>query len=179
MVHCTRRFVILLSLGWMTVFGTYAQQQVPAAREQSKPVCDLSVPPTGMHYVCLGNDTCNCLLEGVRPTEIGPLPTNPVDLSTSCLDFPVIDLVAPVYPPIARKAGIAGTVSVRLAVAQSGEVSRVEILQGPGPLRKAALDAVKQWKFKPREHESYSVFKIKFSLLVWQQKNNRLSRDFG
>ncbi len=53
------------------------------------------------------------------------------------------------YPALARAAGVTGTVVVDTHVSRKGAVLSLEILDGPPLLRQAALDALKNWRFKP------------------------------
>lgn len=60
--------------------------------------------------------------------------------------------VPPVYPESARQRQQQGTVHVQARVSRSGKVEKVRIVPGRGvaeDLDKAALDAVRQWEFKP------------------------------
>lgn len=56
--------------------------------------------------------------------------------------------INPVYPPAARTMRMTGTVRVDLVVDEEGKVE-VQNTSGPSMLQRAALDAVKRWKFKP------------------------------
>lgn len=57
--------------------------------------------------------------------------------------------VEPVYPELARKAQIEGTVVVKVLVTTQGDVEKVEILKSHPLLDDAAIAAAKQFKFKP------------------------------
>ena len=57
--------------------------------------------------------------------------------------------VAPVYPDLAREAGVDGLVIVRALVCACGEVSEVRIRKSIPMLDGAALRAVSQWIFDP------------------------------
>tara|TARA_B100001964_G_C14066297_1_gene523788 strand:- start:142 stop:789 length:648 start_codon:yes stop_codon:yes gene_type:complete len=57
--------------------------------------------------------------------------------------------VSPVYPEIARKAGLSGRVFVRFKVGKDGRVHEVQILKGEEIFRQAAIDAVSQFVFSP------------------------------
>lgn len=57
--------------------------------------------------------------------------------------------VKPVYPDVARQAGIEGIVSLRVVVNEEGAVEKVEVLSGEQALRQAAITAVSQWRYKP------------------------------
>ena len=57
--------------------------------------------------------------------------------------------VAPVYPPLARAAGIAGVVVLEAVVGPEGRITHARVLRSLPLLDQAALDAVKQWEFTP------------------------------
>jgi TonB family protein len=57
--------------------------------------------------------------------------------------------VKPVYPDVARQAGIEGMVSLRVVINEDGAVEKVEVLSGEQALRQAAITAVSQWRYKP------------------------------
>ena len=61
----------------------------------------------------------------------------------------LIKRVDPVYPPLARQAGIQGSVILQLTISKSGDVENVQLYSGHPMLAPAALEAVKQWKYKP------------------------------
>ena len=58
-------------------------------------------------------------------------------------------MVQPHYPPLAKQAGIQGTVTLQLVVNGRGEVSDIQVVSGPPELVKASLDAVKEWRYEP------------------------------
>ncbi|MGA2674658.1 MAG: energy transducer TonB [Terracidiphilus sp.] len=55
----------------------------------------------------------------------------------------------PVYPPIAKAAHVSGSVVLRATVGADGRITDFVIESGPAMLQQAAIDAVKQWTFKP------------------------------
>ena len=57
--------------------------------------------------------------------------------------------VYPVYPEVAQKAGLEGTVFVQFVVGRDGRVKQVTVLRGPEIFRKAAMDAVMDFVFRP------------------------------
>lgn len=57
--------------------------------------------------------------------------------------------VRPTYPEFAREKGIEGTVILHALVGKDGRVRRLKVIRGVPALNDAAVDAVKQWIFKP------------------------------
>ena len=65
-------------------------------------------------------------------------------------DAPILLKMVPAkYPPEARAAGIEGKVIVNALIGQDGRVKRTEVVQGVPALDRAAVTAVKQYRFKP------------------------------
>ena len=61
----------------------------------------------------------------------------------------VMDKKPLTYPDSARNAGIQGGVVLKVVVAETGDVKEVVVVSGDPLLAQAAVDAMKQWKYKP------------------------------
>jgi periplasmic protein TonB len=61
----------------------------------------------------------------------------------------LINQTRPVYPPLARQARIQGSVVLHAIIDKDGKVAQLEVVSGHPLLVQAALDAVKQWRYKP------------------------------
>jgi protein TonB len=61
----------------------------------------------------------------------------------------LIRKVNPNYPPLARQARISGTVVLRAVISKEGSIENLSLVSGHPMLAPAAIDAVKQWKYKP------------------------------
>lgn len=57
--------------------------------------------------------------------------------------------VDPVYPPLARQAQIQGVVKLEAIIGRDGTVQNIQVKSGHPLLIPAALDAVKQWQYRP------------------------------
>jgi protein TonB len=57
--------------------------------------------------------------------------------------------VEPIYPPLAVAAALQGTVILEALVDESGVVQEVKVLRSQGVLDRAAIDAVRQWRYSP------------------------------
>ena len=62
--------------------------------------------------------------------------------------------VSPVYPELARRMSITGTVRLAVVVAPNGQVKTAKAIGGHPILVNAAMDAMKQWRFEPAPTES-------------------------
>jgi protein TonB len=57
--------------------------------------------------------------------------------------------VPPVYPPIAKQARVQGIVRLQAVIGENGTVEQLSTLEGPAMLRDAAMEAVRQWTYRP------------------------------
>jgi TonB family protein len=85
--------------------------------------------------------------ESVKPAEQAPAAVDPM---TSAPVLKALKLVQPNYPQAARDRGIEGWVDLTLTVAPSGDVigAEIEEREGSRSFERAALLAVKQWKYQ-------------------------------
>jgi TonB family protein len=65
--------------------------------------------------------------------------------------------VQPTYPAVARAAGASGAVSVEVNVDEAGNVASARAISGHPLLQQAAVDAARQWTFKPTTLEGKPV----------------------
>jgi protein TonB len=57
--------------------------------------------------------------------------------------------VEPVYPMIAVRARIQGTVELRAVIAKDGHIENLQLIHGHPLLVESAMDAVRQWRYRP------------------------------
>ena len=57
--------------------------------------------------------------------------------------------VTPVYPPQAKQDRVQGTVQLQVVIDKEGHVAEVSVLAGPDVLVASAVEAVKQWVYRP------------------------------
>jgi protein TonB len=65
--------------------------------------------------------------------------------------------VAPRYPELAQRAGVDGVVIVEAVIAVDGTVRDARVLRSVALLDRAALDAVKQWRYAPTRLNGVAV----------------------
>jgi protein TonB len=55
----------------------------------------------------------------------------------------------PVYPPMAILARVQGTVVLQAIIGRDGTVQDLKVVSGPALLIRAAMEAVKTWRYQP------------------------------
>jgi periplasmic protein TonB len=75
-------------------------------------------------------------------------PVRPLRVSTMAVGN-LAYRVQPAYPPLARSARIEGEVRLRAIISKMGVIENLEVLNGHPMLVKAAVEAVKQWRYRP------------------------------
>ncbi len=85
-----------------------------------------------------------------KPAEPKPPVEEVKRIRVSSLDpGRLVHMIQPVYPPIAKTAHIEGTVELSAVIGTDGRVRDLSVVSGHPLLRKAAIDAVRQWIYKP------------------------------
>jgi protein TonB len=68
---------------------------------------------------------------------------------SSMMEGLLVNKVLPVYPAMARAIRIAGTVQLQATISREGTIENLRAVSGPPLLQQAAIDAVKQWRYRP------------------------------
>ncbi|MFZ0481631.1 MAG: energy transducer TonB [Terriglobales bacterium] len=61
----------------------------------------------------------------------------------------LIRKVAPNYPPLAKQARIQGSVVLHAQISKDGTIENLQLISGHAMLAPAAIEAVRQWRYKP------------------------------
>jgi len=99
------------------------------------------VPGGGMGGVIGG------LLGGTA--NIPKVTLNRVRVSGGVVEGNLIHKVVPPYPALAKTARIQGQVVLHAIISKQGNVENLNVMSGHPMLVQSALDAVKQWKYRP------------------------------
>jgi len=78
-----------------------------------------------------------------------PKPVAPPPRISHMMEGNLIYKVQPVYPPLARSARIQGSVLLRAIISRSGTIENLNVISGHPMLVGAAIDAVRQWRYRP------------------------------
>lgn len=83
-------------------------------------------------------------------TAVKPeVPAGPMHVSTGVQSARLVFGPRPQYPQLARTARVQGTVRIQALIAADGAIRNLQVMSGPPLLVNAALDAVKQWRYRP------------------------------
>jgi protein TonB len=72
-----------------------------------------------------------------------------VNISAGVSTGLLIQKTTPVYPPIAKAARVSGTVVLQATISKTGTIENLKVVSGPAMLQQSALDAVRQWRYRP------------------------------
>ena len=78
-----------------------------------------------------------------------PAPVVRTFRTSNMLEGSLIRRVQPVYPPLARSARIQGAVVLFAVISRAGTIDNLRVLSGHPMLVPAAIEAVRQWRYRP------------------------------
>ena len=83
------------------------------------------------------------------PPPPPPVARAPVRVGGAIMVPALVSRIAPVYPPLAVKARVQGVVVLEAVVDRNGRVESVTVLRSILLLDRAAIEAVRQWRYSP------------------------------
>jgi protein TonB len=86
---------------------------------------------------------------GVQNTSSSAAPANRVSVSANVVAASLITKINPEYPVEARAKNIQGEVVLHAIIDKEGNVSQIKVWSGDDALAKSAVEAVRQWKYRP------------------------------
>ena len=117
-------------------------RQKPVARVQA---------PTPPSVVLPESKATDSALAGIISSDVAVPKPAPGDLQVSegVTQGLLIKKIAPVYPATALTFRKQGAVKLLATVSKSGTITKIKVLSGDSLLTQAAVDAVRQWKYRP------------------------------
>ena len=87
---------------------------------------------------------------GTRPViPVPPKPAEKIFRQSEILAGSLIRNVEPKYPPLAMAARDQGPVVLAAVISKAGTIGNLRVVSGHPLLVGAALDAVRQWRYRP------------------------------
>ena len=74
---------------------------------------------------------------------------DPSRISAGVAEGMLIHKTAPVYPQFAKDSHMSGTVILSATITKTGTLQGLRVISGPALFRNPALDAVKNWRYRP------------------------------
>jgi periplasmic protein TonB len=141
---------------------TATSTRIPAPVHKTQEAPPPLVSPTGgvvggVPGGVVGGIPGGALSEALSSTRSAPVPVKTFDpppvkrirVASRVVEANLIHDVAPQYPPEAGRARIEGTVVLLALIGTDGSVKDLRLESGLPMLAQAAIDAVKQWRYKP------------------------------
>jgi protein TonB len=95
------------------------------------------------------NPVINSIANSASNFALPPTPTRQAPRVSRMMEGNLIQRVQPLYPPLAREARVQGQVVLRALITRGGMIENLQVLSGHPMLVQAAIDAVKQWRYRP------------------------------
>jgi protein TonB len=86
---------------------------------------------------------------GTHPDVRPAAPAATQHVSSGVMRGMLIYKVVPTYPAVAQAIRASGTVVLQATISRTGAIENLRVVEGPALLRQAAVDAVKQWRYRP------------------------------
>jgi len=116
----------------------------------SAPPCDACV---GIAHNTIGDPNGLPLpVSGTNPLPLPPPPPKPAVREfrpSNMLEGSLIRRVQPIYPYTAKVAHVQGAVVLAAVIGKTGSIENLRVLSGHPLLAGAAVDAVRQWRYRP------------------------------
>lgn len=127
------------------------QLSAPSRIPQAARASDDAPPPPGFGGMqgLGGNNQMGAVLNGAGQVKVKAGQPKIVTVSSGVAVGLLLQKTAPVYPSIAKAAGVSGTVVLDAIISKTGIIEDLRVVSGPVMLRKAAEDAVRTWRYRP------------------------------
>ncbi len=95
------------------------------------------------------NRAWNELEAGLKPAESAAVERPQAQVPAEVMEKLLVHRVEPTYPAEARQQNVQGIIALDIVVGRDGSVVSMKALNGPEVLARAAMDALRWWKFEP------------------------------
>lgn len=111
----------------------------------------LGAEPTPPTIVLPESNASDSALAGIVSTNVAVPKAMPetLEVSQGVSQGLLVKKIAPTYPPTALQLRKQGAVELLATVSKEGTITKVKVLSGDSILARAAVDAVRQWKYRP------------------------------
>jgi TonB family protein len=117
----------------------------------------LAGDPSSLPAKTTNTNAPNGVLSAAIEEKKTALPEPSVPVSQGVSGGQLVRRIPPVYPAQARQLRLEGTVVLMATVMEDGKVGDVKVVEGASALAQSAVDAVKQWRYKPYQLDGKAV----------------------
>jgi TonB family protein len=89
------------------------------------------------------------LENGLKNHQSAALEKPEAQVAADVMEKLLVHRVEPVYPPEARQGNVQGVIALDIVINRDGAVASMRPLNGPDMLARAAMDALRWWRFEP------------------------------
>lgn len=111
-----------------------------------------AAPPVEPAMLGVASDSDEKAISGIATTSATvpkPVSMQALRVSQGVSQGLLVKRVQPAYPAQARQMRVQGAVELQATISKEGDITAVKVLHGDSTLARAAVDAVRQWKYKP------------------------------
>jgi len=129
-------------------------QQLNAPRvisqDARKQMAENAPPPASLGADGLGGGgSMDSVFNGHTQSNVKVTSSRPLAVSSGVANGMLIQKSPPVYPPMAKTARVSGTVELHATISKNGTIKDLSVVSGPAMLRESAVDAVRNWRYRP------------------------------
>lgn len=109
-------------------------------------------PPAPGTLAATGSNSDTRVLSGIvasTPVRVPRAAPQSIKLSQGVSQGLLVKKIQPTYPERARQMHLSGSVDLQAVIDKSGSINNLRVLNGNAILAQAAVEAVRQWKYKP------------------------------
>jgi protein TonB len=129
--------------------------QISTGKDEPPPFTAMPSSPDG---VVGGPEFATSVFQRTTPpTPVHQAAPTKITLSGGVTTGLLIYKTTPIYPAIARDAHISGTVVLSATISKTGTIENLHILSGHPMLTQSAIDAVKNWRYRPYQLNNQPV----------------------
>jgi TonB family protein len=144
----------------MPATSAFSQAQQAAASGRGEPPVSVASDREVLAFVrlkpgAIGYVSSGAPVQGVKVLAVGGAsaraegPQEPIAVGGGLKAPTKIVDARPMYPELARQTKTQGMVEIEIVVGASGDVEQARVVRGIALLDRAALDAVRKWKYAP------------------------------
>lgn len=118
-------------------------------KSPNKSAASQAEPPQAIPVIGIASNSGEKALAGIVEAKPAVPVLRTMKVSQGVSQGLILRKVSPDYPSQARQLRIEGIVQLEATVAKDGSVKEIKVVGGHPILARAAVEAVKQWKYKP------------------------------